>query len=229
MQDLWSGLEHGSVFQRGLPLVPNLRKPEVSQVFRTVLRNSHVTMEMLDHKGQDALKTCFKSGWLHATRLERVPASEAEYIFTSPLHRWFVEFYLGNLPLDPNTIEDRTLFDFVIKVLRHFSRGQLSSPRVVGTSEIQRPLEAQFHDEFYRCCAEYSQGSLISFPEFGPNGRIEFCIPCKKWGVELLRDGDKLEGYASCFVESGAYTKMNLTDHIILDFRKSRPRKPHPG
>jgi len=53
--------------------------------------------------------------------------------------------------------------------------------------------EAQYQDEFYRCCHTHSNGSLVTFPEFGTaKGRVDFYIPAKQWGVELLRDGDQL-------------------------------------
>jgi len=61
------------------------------------------------------------------------------------------------------------------------------------------------------------------------SGRVDFYIPVKKWGVELLRDGDRLENHSSRFTGTGAYAKMEFEDYIILDFRTTSPQKPHPG
>ena len=56
--------------------------------------------------------------------------------------------------------------------------------------------EAQFQDEFYSASSKQAHGS-VSFPEFGTkNGRIDFFIRSKKWGVELLRDGNRLSQHA---------------------------------
>jgi len=172
------------------------------------------------------LEHCFKMGWLHAT----VGQHETRYIFTTPLHQWFVEYYLGTKVADSTPI-DQELPDFAINVIRRFSHVILSTKReIVGTSNLQRPPEAQYQDEFYRCCHEYSNGSLISFPEFGnASGKVDFYIPCNQWGVGLLRDGDRLENHSSRFTGQGAYAKMNFSDHIILDFRTKQPRDAHPG
>jgi len=100
----------------------------------------------------------------------------------------------------------------------------------VGASDAQRLPEAQFQDEFYRCCAQSSNGSLITFPEFGnASGRIDFYIPCRKWGVEVLHNGEGLANHSSRFVGSGAYAQMSFDDYIMLDFRETKPRVTHPG
>ena len=43
---------------------------------------------------KDALKLCFRNGWLHlhATTDNDIPV----YIFATPLHKGFVEYYLRN-------------------------------------------------------------------------------------------------------------------------------------
>jgi hypothetical protein len=181
---------------------------------------------MVSMQDKEALQRCFKNGWLHATTTMQ---GHTVYIFTTPLHQWFIEYYLGTNVLSP-TIAEQDLLVFAIHVIRLFSRGQLSSKREIGVSSQQRPPEAQFQDEFYRCCHMHSDGSLITFPEFGDaKGRIDFYIPFKKWGVELLRDGDRLANHSSRFTNPGAYSKMEFEDYVILDFRTTRPSLAHPG
>ena len=50
---------------------------------------------------------------------------------------------------------------------------------------------------FYRCCHTLSNGSLVTFPEFGTAkglGCVDFYIPARHWGTKLLLgDGDQLE------------------------------------
>ena len=115
-------------------------------------------------------------------------------------------------------------------VIRLFSPQVLATPRGIGSGFIQRPPEAQYQDEFYRCLHQYSQGGFVTFPEYGTKrGWVDFYIPSKNWAVELLRDGDQLGGHASRFSPSGAYGKtIAITDYIILDFRVTTPQVPHP-
>jgi hypothetical protein len=226
VEELWSGLLNVGVFRRGLPSRRNLQEPQNARVFRAVLLNHSVTTEMVEPSDREALDHCFKRGWLHATGHQ----DETWYIFTTPLHQWFVEYHLGNAVAKSTPIS-QDLPAFAISVIRQFSRRILSTERqIVGASSIQRPPEAQYQDEFYRCCHTYSNGSLISFPEFGdPSGRIDFYIPCNQWGVELLRNGNRLESHSSRFTGQGAYAKMNFKDYILLDFRTDQPHKRHPG
>jgi hypothetical protein len=131
----------------------------------------------------------------------------------------------------PASLEVINILDFMINVIRRFSRQILSAERTIGPGCVQRPPEAQFQDEFYRCCREYSKRGLLPFPEFGTaKGRVDFYIPARGWGVELLRDGDRLERHVGRFSDTGIYhTTLPLSDYIILDFRKTRPKRAHPG
>jgi hypothetical protein len=180
---------------------------------------------MLDtNEDRETLQYCFKAGWLHATN----DRGKTLYVFTTCLHQLFIEYFLGTRTEEPTAITDSDLPTFAINVIKCFTPRSLSSRRTIGPSNIQRPPEAQFQDEFYRCCHQYTNGFLITFPEFGgANGRIDFYVPSKKWGVELLRDGDGLENHSSRFIGQGAYAKMDFEDYITLDFRTSTPRKKH--
>jgi hypothetical protein len=227
MERLWAGLNSRGIFRRGLPGLEDLRKPDIARIFRAVLCNNHVTKQELDSTDQASLDVCFKQGWLHAITSEE---EVTLYIFTTHLHQWFIEYYLGMKVLDDNAIAGQDLLSFAIEVIHRFSPLQLLFQRKLGTSGMQRPPEAQFQDEFYLCCHAYSKGSLISFPEFGnANGRIDFYIPVKRWGVGLLRDGDQLENHSSRFTGAGPYVKMEFKDYILLDFRTKAVRKEHPG
>ncbi|KIM32923.1 hypothetical protein M408DRAFT_313176 [Serendipita vermifera MAFF 305830] len=226
ISELWLDLDKSSRFRRGLPSLNELQSPKIARVLRAVLSNNHVTKEMMESPDdKQALRQCFEMGWLHAT----VYQWDTMYIFTTSLHQWFVEYYLGNRVLDPNPINDQPLSEFAINVIRLFSHLRLSSPRKVGASDTHRPPATRFQDEFYRCCLKYSNGSLISFPHLeNARGRIDYYIPQKKWGIELLGDGDRLETHSSRFTGSGAYAEMDFTDCITLDFQ-NKPQKTHLG
>jgi hypothetical protein len=199
----------------------------MARLFRAVLKNHYVTMETLDSlEDKETLAECFRRGWLHATAVE----DEDQYIFTTPLHRWFIEYYLGTRVVDTTPITDQTLLSFVIEVIRGFSPQTLSSREKIGALKKQNPPDAHFQDEFYRGCHESSKGSFISFPESGnARGKIDFYIPRGEWGVELLRDGDRLKDHSSRFEGQGAYANMNFKDYVTLDFRTKEPQKTHPS
>ena len=226
IRDFWARLQIGGIFRRGLPLPRELQKPFTARVLRKVLANNQVRDGELQNQNQkNALQMCFRNGWLHAAMDNDTPV----YIFATPLHQGFIEHYLGNQPSNCTTIANMDLLDLSIEVIRLFSPHQLSQ-RKLGASAVQRPPEAQFQDEFYRCFHKYTNGSLISYSEYGnASGRIDFYIPVKEWGGELTREGDRLKNHHSRFIGSGAYTKLSLKDNIILDFRTTPPQKRHPG
>ena len=173
-----------------------------------------------------ALQLCFRKGWLHTDYID----NKTKYFFSSSLHRWYIEWKLWGI-LDTTFCADDIL-DFVIDVISIFSPRMLSTTRRVSAAgQVQRPPEAQYQDEFYRCCHTRSNGSLVTFPEFGTaKGRVDFYIPAKKWGVELLRDGDQLAQHSGPFSsQTGCYgTTLSLTDYIILDCRTTQPTIQHP-
>jgi hypothetical protein len=223
---LWKGLEGESVFRRGLPPLPDLQNPNIAKVFGEVFCYHAVNEGNFDRpEHRNALDLCWRKGWLHAIMHEDTRL----YIFTTQLHKWYVEYYLGMRASSTFQVVELSLLSFVTNVIKKFSFLQLSSPRTRGPDR-QRTPEAQYQDEFYRCCHAHTNGSLVTFPEFGDQkGRIDFYIPQKNWGVELLRDGDRLKNHSLRFVDQGAYTGMNLEDYIILDFRTIKPQKGHPG
>jgi hypothetical protein len=146
------------------------------------------------------------------------------YTFASPLHRRCIDWKLNGSPLESRIIEPN-LFEFALAIIQRFSRQSLEK-REIG------PTEAQFQDEFYSSSSRHSKGSA-SFPEFGTkNGRINFFIRSKKWGVELLRDGNRLTQHARRFTEGryGEWIKKGwMSDYIIIDFRTRSPRIVHRG
>jgi hypothetical protein len=94
----------------------------------------------------------------------------------------------------------------------------------------QQIPEAHYQDEFYMNCHICSKGSILSFPGCGTlKGRVDFYIPVKEWGVELLREGDRLAQHSGRFSCKGTYKKdLSLSDYVILDCRQTHPQIPHP-
>jgi hypothetical protein len=139
---------------------------------------------------------------------------------------WRLQDSVPSIPFESSSI-----LQLALEVIRGFSPRSLSAERRIGAGCIQRPPEAQYQDEFYRNCHACSKGSLVTFPEYGTaQGRIDFYIPSKEWGVELLRDGNELKKHTGRFSETGSYvTTLALSDYIILDFHNTRPKRTQPS
>ena len=236
MTDIPEAIYRGTVFGRGLPQDHVLRgSPDITAILNEVIRKeSTVCVDDYlasdpenDDTRQAALRKIFRSGWLHTEY--RADIKGILYTFASPLHRRCIDWQLNGLPLESRIIEPN-LFEFALAIIQRFSRQSLEK-REIGPKAQSIP-EAQFQDEFYSSSSRHSKGS-VSFPEFGTkNGRIDFFIRSKKWGVELLRDGNRLSQHARRFTEGeyGEWIKKGwMTDYIIIDFRTRSPRIVHRG
>ena len=225
-------LEHTVIFKSGLPSIGDLKVPAIARVFSAVLRTGFVLAPDVTGKpGDDALQQCFQRGWLHADRLDAFGMLyETGYLFPSSLHQWFVQWKLSETLADI-TFDEKNLLGFVVEVISHYSPTNLMGNMRVGPGCIQRPPEARYQDEFYRCSHDHSNGSVVTFPEFGlGNGRTDLYIPTKKWGVEILRNGQQLEQHSGRFSRPELYAgSFPCEEHIVLDFRDSRPAAAHPG
>jgi hypothetical protein len=213
------------VFSRGLPHNGALQDLNKSEALSTVLCKTVVYANEVSNKVENDLTLCVCSGWLH----NEISASGngTAFFFPTSLHRWYVEWKLFG-HREPRTPLVINIKEFIKQVISRFDPRILSTERRTGSS-TQQMSEAQYQSEFYRCSHAYSHGSLLSFPEFEmATGRVDFYVPSKKWGVELLRDGNQLEEHSGRFSRSGAYDgTLAIDDYIILDCRKTEPRKPH--
>ncbi|PVG04757.1 hypothetical protein CPB86DRAFT_778046 [Serendipita vermifera] len=134
-----------------------------------------------------------------------------EYTFPSPIFQQIWEWHLT--PLANCTLPYSDIFSFV-------------------------KATAQYQKEFYRSVQELTKGNIRTLPEYTAStksrlGRIDFFIPSKKWGIELIRNGDDLIEHDSRFGQSGAcgnwLRTSKMTDYVLLDFRKKKPSKQYPG
>ena len=236
MSDIPRAIYTRTVFGRGLPQGNVLREnPDMTAVMSEVVRKESIVCseDYLaskpedDNKRKAALRKIFHAGWLH-TEI-RADIDGILYTFASPLHRRCIDWMINGLPLE-SSIAESNLLDFAKAVIKRFSRQSLEK-REIGPKAQSIP-EAQFQDEFYSASSKLANGS-VSFPEFGSKtGRIDFFIRSKKWGVELLRDGNRLGQHARRFTE-GEYGKWIekgwMSDYIIIDFRTRHPRIVHRG
>ena len=211
---------HG-VSRRGLPQRHHFREPGISDIFKEALVEGQVSLPR-SGKPTDALQRCIKAGWLHAS--SGADCEMTYYVFASTWHKRYVECLLyGNTE---GHINENSLINFMTNVIFKFSPLNLTK-RAIGKASQSIP-EAQFQEEFYRAALVHTHGGVLSFPEFGNKfGWIGFFIPSKKWGIELLRNGDRINAHAKRFTE-GEYRRwiLNgvLSNYVIIDFRTNVPR-----
>lgn len=111
-------------------------------------------------------------------------------------------------------------------VSRRFSRKSLL--RTHEPSAFSKP-EFKFHEEWYRAFNSLvGRGVAISSEwSFAGEGRIDFRIKEPGWGVEILRDGDRLDEHCNRFLPEGScngwVSEGILNDWLILDCRHSVP------
>ncbi len=222
----WLDIEYHSAFGRGLATREELCRIGVADVFRDLLVNGSIDR---DSKYGETLEWCHKNGFIQSDAI----GEEVYYILPSPLHESYLSWRL--MPPDV-VIPHDTILDFAIAVILQFSPAQLLKPpcRMNGT-DTDKPPEAQYQKEFYRGLFTLFGGAFGS-PEFGTEsgarqGRIDFFIEAKKWGIELVRDGKGLYEHGSRFDVTGAYGTWlptnDMLDYLLLDFRGNRPIVTH--
>ena len=136
-----------------------------------------------------------------------------------------------------NEIRYNMPLDLVIATTMDFRPRQLSdAPRSLAGNTL--PLEDQYQKEFYRCLFTILDGHVVISPEYvvktgTKGGTIDFLIESKKWGLELLRDRDRLVEHMKRFEPGGQYFSMvksgNIEQYIVLDFTVKQPTKRRPG
>lgn len=215
-----------------------------------VLRNGHLLFD----ENNPGINQCFRMGFVHTETLKEpsivcVIPSPLRARYYSPVPSSFVfSLFFFFLNHHASYIEhayghtDSVSFPFhkcpqievpCEQVLRNFSRQvlrQIRAGRRLGTSGQIRPLEASFQDEYYRSSWNVIPGIGVN-SEYNAicDGRIDFLIPGPGWGVELLRDGDRIEDHSNRFGANGLYYSSIQTgvmkDWKIIDCRHSYPRK----
>ena len=123
-------------------------------------------------------------------------------------------------------INHGTPLELAVEAIMQFRPRQLSDPpRSLAANTL--PLEDQYQKEFYRCLFNILEGHVVTSPEFvvkagTEGGTIDFLVARKKWGLELLRDRDRLVGHMERFQPGGQYFSMiqsgDMERYIVLDF-----------
>ncbi|KAA8895773.1 hypothetical protein FN846DRAFT_817875 [Sphaerosporella brunnea] len=213
-------------FGRSFPPKDTLKeKPDHSRVMQQAVVRHRVRGNI---NTDASLAEVYKKGWLHA---EQNSDGEVEYIFPTEIHRLYCERLLCSLSQPFPTAQFPTLGAFWRAVLRGFSSNSLAGcSHGLASGGLQRPVEAQFADEFYRCAFELlgSRSYLTSeWSGAGSRGCLDFFVRGAGWGIELLIEGRKLNEHVERFEQGGSYDRWlasrTVNDYVIIDFRTSAP------
>lgn len=172
------------------------------------------------HTDYDAFAFCHRMGFLHTESLgPRDP--KITFVFASPIHRRVAYRRLFPGPDPDAAVKQFGLLEVCLNAIRKIS------PSAVGTRNAQSQgrwivPEAAFQDEMYRCLHhELRHLPILSEYTHTSEGRIDFYIYDKKWGVEILQSGSNAQimEHAARFRPGGRYSAWNiLDDYIILNF-----------
>jgi hypothetical protein len=136
-----------------------------------------------------------------------------------------------------NQINYDTPLKLAVDAIMHFRPRELSDPSrsLVGNTS---PLKDQYQKEFYRGLFAILDGHFVTSPELTvkaepEGGMVDFLVTQKKWGLELLRDRDRLVEHMERFQPGGQYFSMvesgDMEQYVVLDFTVTQPTKPRPG
>ncbi|KAJ7212226.1 hypothetical protein GGX14DRAFT_448073 [Mycena pura] len=212
----------GLPFARGIPKPHILQHPdnlEAIQFLKELLVSGVLVFRSLELPV--GARVAHKRGWVTLDKVQQSFVVE----FPSPFHRSRVSFLLVG-DTDPSAeIEAMTLE----QAERH-AAGSQGKPSVP---------EAHWHNEIYRGAWQVTGGrGLWMSPEFDSatkSGRIGFFITgSKRWGMEVLHEGDRIDEHLDRFLPGGAYhdwvAKGIMKQYVVLDFRtQSEPREKMPS
>ena len=223
-------------FSRGVPRIEDFYdKPNLREMFHALIACSTLdACKEVARRHSDAVEIAYKQGWLS----QHVDDEEI-WMFPSLLHRFIIAAYI--VPEKPHIPFDRPL-DLVLQVVSLMRPSLLSQPERPKTPAPGVTFcEDHWQSEFYRACSIAAGSAAVYLsPEFTTpkdqekQGRINFFVvdDKKRWGIELLRNGSKIQAHYDRFTR-GAYApwlKNNyMTDFIVVDFRVMGLRQPHKG
>ncbi|KAE9408822.1 hypothetical protein BT96DRAFT_624055 [Gymnopus androsaceus JB14] len=236
LQKILDDLVMATQSRRLLPREQIAADPRVNRVFAYLLVHDCIPYSIPLPGGLDLADVSYahRLGLLY---MERMDYGHAQFTFSFPLQKVMLQLCLQ--PPIPDFKEDvSTLYRLVTAVITKFNPNRLQTLHHVDGSDEALELEVLYEHEFYRCLYQYRPRAVV-FPEYGtevghrPAGRIDFlvyrtesmnqCQP-RSWGIELLKDEDRLAEHAYRFSPDGVYNSMvsdDMTEFMIVDFRKT--------
>lgn len=131
-------------------------------------------------------------------------------------------------PDDDDGIHFVSLKDLFFEAICHFSPTALTSHkhklnRIPGATQPEAP----YAYELYRCLYQVTRGKSIVHSEYSYTvaGRIDFFLKGRKWGIEVLKDGDRLSEHINRLdPENTCGSWSMVSERILLNFCTSYPK-----
>ncbi|RHZ43313.1 uncharacterized protein CDV56_100733 [Aspergillus thermomutatus] len=223
----------GSQFSRGLPRSKDLQNPAVARVLKQAILSPRGLLHSSFVDGSlesRALSYIWRNGWLHAQT--QPIGDDTQYVFATDFHRWFCACVFAPADDGIQPLPYLSPLDLAKEVVRRFNPRQLSEPERAMNRNIS-PLEDQYGKEFYRCIGDVLKRRVVVSPEFSvsygtQSGILDFFIPGTAWGIELLRENDRISEHLTRFAPGGQYfllVKERKMKWIVLNCTTKRPSK----
>ncbi|KAI9089852.1 hypothetical protein DFS34DRAFT_673037 [Phlyctochytrium arcticum] len=174
-----------------------------------------------DDKTADHLSLLMKVGLL-------VEVGSIKFAFSSPLAkryycRWLFPKRSPSAPANLKVLMKQAISDMSSAILRSSSPGGVDFPKEATFQHLFMQSLAASTPPSCAICPELS----TVFPERGEEpseriaGAIDFYLNGQlRWGVELLRKGDKSGKHMDRFSPSGPYHPLRVNDYVVVDFRQ---------
>lgn len=237
------GLASAKAFTRGLPKLDQAIPERIVTVLIRMIDPGFIILDdnvKMDEELKRAAAEVQKRGWAYVHR-GKLSTGGYQNVMTaaSPLHVMWLQWLLAKTSVPSPELRSMDLDTFWRKVVFAFSSSVLHERHSMVPTPFKTFAEAQFQNESYRASYAVTRGYMTLSPEYSTprellkQGRIDFFIKDKKWGIEILRDGDKMNPHIARFLQEGAYHPWVATgaieEYVLLDFRMTKPTIPHPG
>ena len=217
-----------------LPSMETPPEPTVAQLLEILILNDGLVSTDVPPGLWTALKDCFAAGLIHSREIDD---GAAVYYLVSELHRWYCQRLL--VPSTPQrALPHPNPISLAVDVIRQFRQTHLvNPPRNTWACKTPSPSNA-YQKEFYRSLYTLAGGRMAASPELMTKtghggGTVDFLLPDKRWGYELVRDRNRLPELVAGFSPAGddgyLFEDGIVSDYVILDFTTTKPSEAHPG
>lgn len=198
--------------------------PSIADFLNEMAKSGSIKVSATDIQELKAgARSAYLRGWVHKSLDNKTEV----YVFASPIHHWYLS---SQCPLLLNTqwilsrhcqallrnysqssINAASPLALAIEIIKYMKPCKFALPaKIPNPHSTSLPPEDWYVKGFYRASEKVLDGGVLWYPEFGINGvkgggAIDSYLGSHKWGFELTRDSDQLNGHYSRFQKGGNY------------------------
>ncbi|KAI9349716.1 hypothetical protein BDR26DRAFT_852661 [Obelidium mucronatum] len=155
-----------------------------------------------------------------------------DFVFSSPVMRRFFTEKVFGIPAARGKENPASLADLVYSIVSSIDYTHIQSS--LGTGILpERAWQMEFYRTLFRCTHDFVTSADVG-GLFGTRGAIDFTVHSHDktvfWGIELLREGNRVEDHIERFEDGGRYEVMcrKFTDTCVLDIRREPKGRAPP-